>query len=100
MEGREVSNTEVEIIPLTDDQIAAIRELRFVWTNLNHSVSWGLTTDESVARRCPGGVTSMPKSRNPTVVEYDCMMGHPHAVELVAEIQREAFSLGTLGASA
>jgi hypothetical protein len=89
MEGLAVSQAEVEIVPLTDDQVAAIRELRFVWTNLDHTVCWGLTTDQSVAERCPGGVTPVTKSRNPTVVEYDCMMGHPHAVEIVAALQME-----------
>jgi hypothetical protein len=87
-----VSNTEVEIIPLTEDQIAAVRECRFVWTNLGHTVAWGLTTDRAVAERCPGGITPVTKSRNPTVVEYDCMMGHPHAVALVAELQMERAS--------
>jgi hypothetical protein len=41
--------SQVEIEPLTDDQIAAIKDLRFVWTNMNHTVAWGLTTDESIA---------------------------------------------------
>ena len=82
-----MSQPEVEIVPLTDDQLAAIRELRFAWTNIDHTVSWGLTTDQSVAERCPGGVTPVTKSRNPTVIEYDVMMGHPLAVALVAEIQ-------------
>ncbi len=89
-----MSNAEVEIVPLTDDQKAAIRELRFVWTNLNHTVAWGLTTDEAVARRCPGGLTPVTKSHNPKVVEYDCMMGHPHAIELVVAIQSERMASG------
>ncbi len=50
-------------------------------------MAWGLTTDHSVALRCPGGITPVTRSTNPKVVEYDCMMGHPHAVALVAEIQ-------------
>ncbi len=65
MEGRAVSQAEVEIVPLTDDQIAAIREFRFVWTNLNRTVAWGLTTDRSVAERASGGTTPVKKSRNP-----------------------------------
>jgi hypothetical protein len=82
-----VSEAEVEIIPLTEDQIDAIRELRFVWTNRERTMAWGLTHDLSVAQRCPGGCTPVTKSRNPTVIEYDVMMGHPHAVKLIAEIQ-------------
>jgi hypothetical protein len=77
------------VIPLTDDQEAAIRELRFVWTNIDHTMSWGLTHDHSVASRCPGGVTAVTKSRNPVVLEYDVMMGHPQAVALVALLQKE-----------
>ncbi len=94
MEGREVSLDHpedhvppVEVVPLTPDQIAAIGECRFVWTNLERSVAWGLTHDLSVAERCPGGVTPATKSRNPTVIEYDVMMAHPEAVALVAELQ-------------
>ncbi len=79
--------SEVEIVPLTDDQIAAIKECRFVWTNIDRTVAWGLTHDISVAERCPGGVTPATKSRNPTVIEYDVMMAHPGAVALVAMIQ-------------
>jgi hypothetical protein len=82
-----VSEAEVEIIPLTEDQIDAIRELRFVWTNLERTMAWGLTHDLSVAQRCPGGCTPVTKSRNPTVIEYDVMMGHPHAVKIAGEIQ-------------
>lgn len=77
----------VEVEPLTDDQAAAIRELRFVYTNQLRNIAWGLTTDELVARRCPGGVTPVTKSRNPLVVEYDVMMAHPHAVKIALEIQ-------------
>ncbi len=97
-----MSQPEVEIVPLTDDQIAAITEFRFVWTNLLHTVAWGLTTDQSVAERAPGGITPVTKSRNPTVIEYDCMMGHPHAVDHVVALQAlrvdrgESFPLGTL----
>jgi hypothetical protein len=79
--------SEVEVQPLTDDQVAAIKGLRFVWTNMNHTIAWGLTTDESVAVRCPGGMTRVRKSRNPDVTEFDVMMAHPKAVELVVEIQ-------------
>jgi len=85
-----VSGPEVEIVPLTDDQIAAIRELRFCWTNLEHTMAFGLTLDLEVAQRCPGGVTPVTKSRTPVVVtEYDVMMPHPQAIEVVAEIQRQ-----------
>jgi hypothetical protein len=65
------------IVPLTDDQVTAIHELRFVWTNLARTMSFGLTHDHSVASRCPGGVTPVTKSRSPVVLEYDVMMGHP-----------------------
>ncbi len=82
-----MSQSEVEIVPLTEDQKAAIRELRFVWTNQNRTSCWGLTYDIEVAGRCPGTRTPVTKSRNPTMVEYDVMMGHPEAVALVAEIQ-------------
>ncbi len=82
-----MSQTEVEIVPLTDDQLAAIRELRFVFTNQAGNIAVGLTTDQAVAQRCPGGVTTVTKSRNPTLVEYDVQMAHPHAVALAAEIQ-------------
>ncbi len=84
-----MSQAEIEIVPLTDDQIAAIKECRFVWTNLDHTMAWALTHDLSVAQRCPGGCTAVTKSRNPTVIEYDVMMGHPNAVALVAELQDE-----------
>jgi hypothetical protein len=86
-----VSQPEIEIVPLTGDQTDAIRELRFVWTNLDHTVVFGLTLDETVARRCPGGVNPVTRFTNletgEKVIEYDVMMGHPEAVALVAEIQ-------------
>jgi hypothetical protein len=76
MEGREVSQTEVEIVPLTDDQIAAIKDLRFVWTNMNHTIAWGLTTDESVAMRCPGGMwRSSSRSKNQLPLERRHQIG-------------------------
>ena len=84
-----MSQTEVEIVPLTDDQIAAIKDLRFVWTNMNHTIAWGLTTEEAVAVRCPGGMTRVKKSSDPPVVEFDVMMAHPQAVALFVEIQNQ-----------
>ena len=84
-----MSSPEVEIVPLTEDQVAAIKSLRFCYTNLDRTIAWGLTLDHEVAQRCPGGVTAVTKSRNPLVTEYDVMMGHPHAVALVVEIQEE-----------
>jgi hypothetical protein len=86
-----VSQPEVEIVPLTGDQIDAIRELRFVWTNLDHTVAFGLTFDETLARQCPGGIIPVTRFTNretgEKIIEYDVTMGHPEAVALVAEIQ-------------
>jgi hypothetical protein len=91
MEGREVSETEIEIVPLTDDQTAAIRELRFCCTNLDHTVAFGLTKELTIAQRIGGGVTPVTRFTNretgEKTIEYDVMMGHPEAVALVAEIQ-------------
>ena len=79
--------SEIILEPLTEDQVAAIRELRFVFTNRARSVAIGLTTDPDVAARCPGGIESYTRSRNPRVVEYDVMMAHPQAVSLALEIR-------------
>jgi hypothetical protein len=91
-EGKDTMS-EVEIVPLTDDQVAAIKELRFAWTNMGRTIAWGLTTSREVALRCPGGMTPVVKSRDQKtgekVMEYDVMMPHPHAVELVVEIQNQ-----------
>ncbi len=82
-----MSTPAVEIVPLTDDQIAAIGELRFVFTNQARNMAIGLTLDPKVAARCPGGVTPLTRARNPTLIEYDVQMAHPHAVALAVEIQ-------------
>lgn len=84
-----MSSLEVEIVPLTDDQIAAIKECRFVGTNLDRTMAFGYTKDKEVAHRCPGGVTPYTRSRNPVVTEYEIRMAHPDARALVAELQHE-----------
>jgi hypothetical protein len=87
MEGREVS--EVAVDPLTEDQLAAIRECRFSFINVSHTIAWAYTTDATLAARCPGSKMPVTKSRDPVLVEYEIQMSHPQAVELVAEIQDE-----------
>ncbi len=89
-----MSTPEVEIVPLTDDQKAAIRECRFCFVNVVHTIAWAYTYDEQIAARAPGGYTTFvrardPQTRQPTHTEYEIQMAHPHALELVIEIQDE-----------
>ncbi len=76
-----------ELPPLTDDQRAAIRELRFVSTSQDRTLAFGITTDPDIAGRCPGSGSSYPRSRAPMVMEWDVRFSHPEAVALVLEIQ-------------
>jgi hypothetical protein len=76
-------------MPLTPDQLAAIRECRFSFINVAHTIAWAYTTDAALAARCPGSKMPVTKSREPVLVEYEIQMSHPQALELVAEIQDE-----------
>ncbi len=84
----------LELPPLTDDERAAIRELRFVSTSLDRVTAFGITTDGAVAARCPGGATSYPRTREPLVMEWDIRFFHPDAVAIVLELMLERRSLG------
>jgi hypothetical protein len=87
MEGRAVSEVAVE--PLTPDQLAAIRECRFSFINVAHTIAWAYTTDAALAARCPGSKMPVTKSREPVLVEYEIQMSHPEALALVMRIQDE-----------
>jgi hypothetical protein len=87
MEGREVS--EVAVDPLTEDQLAAIRECRFSFINVSHTIAWAYTMDAALAARCPGSVMPVTRAREPVLVEYEIQMGHPQALGLVMQIQDE-----------
>jgi hypothetical protein len=82
-----VSQPQVEIVPLTDDQIDAIHDARFVTTSQDHTMAFALTTDEALAEILPGSGSSYWRSRNPDVREWEVRIVHPEAVALIIEIQ-------------
>ncbi len=86
---------DTQLPPLTPDQLSAIRELRFVGTNLERSMAYGYTTDAALAARCPGSKSSTLRSRVPRVTEYEVRMVHPEAVALTIELQKDRPKLGT-----
>ncbi len=74
--------------PLPDDVKAAIREARFCTLNLAHTQAI-ICVDEAehAFRISVNGGTKITRSREPLVYEYDIVLAHPEAIELVAEIQ-------------
>jgi hypothetical protein len=81
--------SEVAVEPLTPDQLAAIRECRFSFINVAHTIAWAYTTDPKVAARCPGSSTPVTRYRDPMLIEYEIQTSHPQSLELVAQIQDE-----------
>lgn len=69
--------------PLTDGQLRAMRECRFVTVKRDRSEAFGM--DYDAARVTAVGFNCFPYKRAPGLMDYEWRTSHPDMIEAVAQ---------------
>lgn len=81
-----------ELTPLTQDQRQAIHDCRFCTTNVPRDHAWLIFNDPEIVSRLKGVIKRSEKYTRDRVTgktEYEALVGHPEAIEVVVEIMEK-----------